>query len=230
MSSLRSALFLLVSAGSLRAQASAPIRPTTAQAGALLVPGADLVVDSIGLTILPFPGAGASADGERVSANGVYVVARVTNRGRERWASRGQVGFSLSAGREEEAAGRTPRRGGASVVEGSRSIISGVMAPFGPFSAQTTIPGSLAPGESKMIQAMVGNRNDQSRLIFERDKYYTVISTIRATGDMDESNNRSTRIGRFDAGRRGTLLVNWEPIEYRAISRGTVQVNAPPRP
>ena len=230
MSSLHSALFLILTAGTLSAQAAAPIRPTTAQAGMALVAGSDLVVDSIALTIPAFPGSGAEAEGNQVNARGLYVVARVTNRGRERWASRGAVRFNLSAGREEDAAGRTPRRGGASVVPSSPGLARAVMAPFGPFSAEATISGSIAPGESKMITAMVGNRNDQSRLIFERDKYYTVISSIRASGDVDESNNRSVRVGRIDANRRGTLLVNWEPIAYRSTSGGAVQVNAPPRP
>ncbi len=230
MSSLRSALFLILSAGTLSAQAAAPIRPTTAQAGAVLVAGSDLVVDSIDLSMPRALGSGVEAEGNQINARGLFVVARVTNRGRERWASRGEVGFSLSAGREEDAAGRTRRRGGVSEVPGSPGIFGTVMAPFGPFSARATISGSIAPGESKMITAMVGNRNDQSRLIFERDKYYTVISTIRASGDVDESNNRSVRVGRIDANRRGTLLVNWEPIAYRSTSGGTVQVNAPPRP
>ncbi len=229
MTSLRSALFFSLSAGTLSAQAAAPIRPTTAQAGMVLVAGSDLVVDSIGLAIPRFPGSGAEAEGNQVNARGLYVVARVTNRGRERWASRGTVRFNLSAGREEDAAGRTPRRGGASVVPNSSGLHDAVMAPFGPFSAQATIAGSIAPGESKMITAMVGNRNDQSRLIFERDKYYTMMSTIIANGDVDDSNNRSVRVGRIDANRRGTLLVNWEPIAYRS-SGGAVQVNAPPRP
>jgi hypothetical protein len=76
---------------------------------------------------------------------------------------------------------------------------------------------------------MLGNRNDRSELIFERDKHYTVLATIRARGDMDQSNGRSARVGRVDAADR-SLLLRWEPLAFRPNSSGSVQVNRPPSP
>lgn len=198
----------------------------------VLVDGTDLFVDEIGLIASPrILGTGAAADGDRVHVTGLYVTARVTNRGRERWASRGEVSFMLRAGRDGDAPASARRATeGVSTVpssSGSSSILErAVMAPFGPFTALTSISGSLAPGESRVIRTLVGNRNEQSRLIFQRDKYYTVTSTLRATGDADASNNRSQRAGRFDANRTG-LLISWEPITIGGA--GAVRVSAPPR-
>jgi hypothetical protein len=228
MTLLRSAVLLSVSAGVLSAQA-ATTRPTTVQAGIVLVAGTDLVVDSIGLSALPFLG-GVSAEKDQVSVGTLIVSARVTNRGRERWASRGDVGFNIFAGKEaDEPTGRREPAQGVSVVPRTSGLERAITAPFGPFRAQASIPGSLGSGESRIVIARVVNRNREGGTIFERDKYYTVISTIRAAGDVDASNNRSVRVGRVDVNHRG-LLVRWDPITYRPVSDGTVRVNAPPRP
>jgi hypothetical protein len=228
MKLLRSALLLSVSAGSLMAQA-ATTRPTTVQAGMVLVAGTDLVVDSIGLEALPFLGR-VSGEPNEVHVQWLTVTARVTNRGRERWASRGEVGFNIFAGKEADGpTGRREPAQGVKVVPAAPGVARQILAPFGPFRAQASIPGSLASGQSRIITARVNNSNRESSTIFERDKYYTVISTIRATGDVDDSNNRSVRVGRVDTNHRGRL-VRWDPIAYRPTSDGTVRVNAPPRP
>lgn len=228
MKLLRSAALLTVSAASLVAQV-ATTRPTTVQAGMALVAGTDLVVDSIGLQALRFLSS-VSADANHVNVQGLLVTARVTNRGRERWASRGELGFNVFAGKEEDGpTGRREPAAGVSVVPRTQGIVKVLVAPFGPFRAQAPIPGSLAPGESRIVTARVVNASRESNTVFERDKYYTVISTIRAAGETDASNNRSARVGRIDVNHRG-LLVRWDPIAYRSGSDGTVRVNAPPRP
>ncbi len=225
---LRSAMLLSVSAAALVAQA-ATTRPTTAQAGMVLVAGTDLVVDSIGLQALEFLSS-VSANKNHVTVRGMLITARVTNRGRERWASRGELSFNIFAGKEADGpTGRREPTAGVSVVPGAPGIASAILAPFGPFRAQASIPGSLGPGESRIVMARVFNANRQSHTVFERDKFYTVISTIRAAGETDESNNRSVRVGRVDVNHRG-LLVRWDPIALRSGSDGTVRVNAPPRP
>jgi hypothetical protein len=230
MSVIHRTLLLIACSGTLHAQA-ATTRPTTAPAGAALAAGSDLVIDSIDFEVPVGPGFSVTAKKNAVRVNGLFVIARVTNRGGERWAARGSVGFKLSAGREEDeiAATRRAARGGVSVEPDSSAVVRGLLAPFGPFSAETTIPGSLGPGESRVIKVMLGNRNDRSELIFERDKYYTVITTIRARGDMDQSNSRSARVGRVDAMDR-SLLLRWEPLALRPSSGGSVQVNRPPSP
>ena len=236
MSVIRSTLLLIVCSGTLQAQA-ATTRPTTAPAGAALTAGSDLVIDSIGLEVPVGLGVSVTAENNTVRVNGLQVIARVTNRGGERWAARGSVGFRLSAGREEDEIETTRRaaRGGVSVVPGSKAAENELVAPFvpssplGPFSAETTIPGSLGPGESRMIKVMLRTRDNGIRIIFERDKYFTVNATIRARGDTDESNNRSARVGRVDAA-NGSLLQRWEPLAFRPNSGGSVQVNRPPSP
>lgn len=80
-----------------------------------------------------------------------------------------------------------------------------------------------------MIKVMLRTRDNGIRIIFERDKYFTVNATIRARGDTDESNNRSARVGRVDAA-NGSLLQRWEPLAFRPNSGGSVQVNRPPSP
>jgi hypothetical protein len=236
MSVIRSTLLLIACSGTLHAQA-ATTRPTTAPAGAALAAGSDLVIDSIDLVVPVVPGFSVAAENNAVRVTGLYVIARITNRGGERWAARGSVGFRLSAGREEDeiASSRRAARGGVSVVPESKAAENELVAPFvplspfGPFSAETTIPGSLGPGESRMIKVILRTRDNGSRIIFERDKYYTVLATIRARGDTDESNNRSARVVRVDAAGR-SLLLRWEPLALRPSSGGSVQVNRPPQP
>ncbi len=204
---------------------AATTRPTTAQAGTVLAAGADLVVDSIGLST-----AAATAEKDLLYVGSLRVTVCVTNRGSARWAAQGTLVFKMFRGREEDApTGRTVPRGRVTVVpkpDGSGRQFS---APFGPFTAWANIPGSLGPGESRILTAVMVNPDRQLNLKLVRDKYYTVISTIRASGDVDDSNNRSARVGRIDANDRG-LLVQWDPIAFRPTSDGTVRVNAPPRP
>ena len=160
------------------------------------------------------------------------MVARVTNRGTERWAApRGAIGFALSAGRDEDSPERRVAAGGVSTVPGQTSTLARtIMAPFGPFGGDAPIPGSLAPGESRVISFLIRNRADRAFVIFERDKYYTLTSTLRTQGDANEANNRSRRVGRFDAG-RGRLVAHWDPLVVSSPPRGgTVQVAPPPRP
>jgi len=97
---LRSAMLLSLSAGALVAQ-GATTRPTLVQAGIVLVAGTDLVVDSIGLQALEFLSS-VSANKNHVTVRGMLITARVTNRGRERWASRGELGFNIFAGKEAD--------------------------------------------------------------------------------------------------------------------------------
>lgn len=211
--------------------AQATTRPTTAQAGTVVrTAGADLVIDSLDLVLLPNPLGSVGVEGAGVKVKGLVMVARVTNRGTERWAApRGMIGFTLSAGRDED----TPaRRSGVSTVPGGQSSAIGraAMAPFGPFNGNTPIPGSMAPGESRVITFLVKNRADRMFVIFERDKYYTLMATLRTQGDANEANNRSRRVGRFDAG-RGGLVAQWERLAVLNLPRGgSVQVAPPPRP
>jgi len=225
MSALRSVFVLLLSAGTLDAQAGAPIRPTAVPAGSVLVAGSDLIVDSMDFTSL----VSGVQDGSRwINFSGMYVTARVTNRGDDRWASRGMVSFRLQEGRGDAAAGPMTRRapsGGVSVTpkDKDRPAIVGL-----PYNARTEIPGSLEPGESKMISALIRNRNQETRLFFERDKYFTLVSMISSRGDVNDSNNESVRLGRIGTSSGGRFLVQWEPIEYR--KPGVIRVNPLPRP
>ena len=227
---LRSVVLLVCAVGSANAQATT--RPTTEVAGTVVrTPGADLVIDSLDVRMATGIMADVDATRNSVQINGLVLVARVTNRGTERWAApRGAIGFALKAGREEdEAAGARPR-GGVSTVPGQTSgLARAITAPFGPFRAEAPVPGSLAPGESRVITVVLKNRNENAFVIFERDKYYTLIATLRTRGDVNGANNRSERVGRFDAS-RDRLITRWEPLKVVPPSGGTVQVNAPPRP
>ncbi len=49
--------------------------------------GADLVIDSLDLVLMPDPLGSAVVDGSGVKVKGLIMVARVTNRGNERWAA-----------------------------------------------------------------------------------------------------------------------------------------------
>lgn len=229
MQLIRSVVLLACVAGSASAQITT--RPTTAPAGTVLAAGADLVIDSLDVRMAAGFLADVDAVKNSVQINGLVLVARVTNRGTERWAARGTVGFTLRAGREEDAGERRRTRGGVSEVPGQTSgLAANVMAPFGPFrTAEAPVPGSLAPGESRVIAIVLKNRNDNAFVIFERDKYYTLTASLRTRGDVNEANNRSQRVGRFDAS-RDRLITRWEPLIYRsAPAGGTVEVNAPPR-
>ncbi len=228
------------------AVATPPITVTSPSTGVIVtsrstgsVAGADLVIDAMDLVIPRLPLGGvetkllgrvapslprSEVEGERVTIEGLQVRVRVTNRGGERWAQRGEVGFLLTAGAPDDAA-RAPGGGVGVSVVAEGPLFS---APFGPFRARATIPGSLAPGESRVITATMTTTNDRSRMFFERDKYYTVIASIRARGQSDETNDRSQRVGRFVIDHSGGLVVTWEPLEILAQSAGTVQVNAPP--
>ena len=225
---LRSASILVLSACALQAQMTT--RPTTAQPGTVVIVGADLIVTALNMTAPNLLGGGASEDGDRVSADGVFATANITNRGNRRWGARGSVGFTLAEGREADEApsGRREPSVGVSTVPGSPGILRGVMAPFGPYRAEVSIPGSLGPGESRVVRVMLTTRTGSSRMILARDKYYTLTGTIRAAADLNESNNRATQVGRITAA-GATLNVRWDPIAYRAASEGTVRVNAPPR-
>lgn len=229
---IRSILLLAGVAGTLSAQATT--RPRTAVAGTVAsrTAGADLVIDSLDLVLSRTSGASATVNGNGVQVKGLVLVARVTNRGTERWASRGAIGFSLKAGREEDRGEGRRAAGGVSTVPGQPSSGLGatVMAPFGPVNGEATIPGSLAPGESRVITLVVRNRADRAFVIFERDKYYTLEATIRTRGDVNEANDRSKRVGRFDAARE-RLVARWESLVVLDLPRGgSVQVTAPPRP
>lgn len=227
---IRSVIVLAGVAASAGAQATT--RPTTAQAGTVArSAGADLVIDSLDLVLLPKPLGSAGLEGEGVKVRGLVMVARVTNRGTERWAApRGMIGFVLSAGRDEDTPDRRGRAGGVSTVPGQPSALGrAVMAPFGPFNGNTPIPGSLAPGESRVITFLVKNRSERAFVIFERDKYYTLTATLRGEGDMNPANDRSRRVGRFDVGPEA-LVTHWEPLAVLSVPRGgTVEVAAPPR-
>ncbi len=59
------------------------------------------------------------------------------------------------------------------------------------------------------------------------DKFYTLLTTIRATGDVNERNNTSSRVVRFNVNASREFVATWEPL---VTSGGTVRVNAPPRP
>ena len=229
---IRSVVLLACVAGSASAQATT--RPSTAVAGTVVrTPGADLVIDSLDVRMAT--GSQAEFDGSKnfVQIDGLVLVARVTNRGTERWAApRGRVGFNLLAGREEDAGERRPTRGGVSTVPAQTSgsaIMRDITAAFGPFRAEAPVPGSLAPGESRVITIVLKNRRDNAVVIFERDKYYTLTASLRTRGDVNEANNRSQRVGRFDAS-RDRLITRWEPLEVLAKpAGGTVRVNPPPR-
>ena len=227
---IRSVVLLACVAGSASAQATT--RPTTAVAGTVVrTPGADLVIDSLDVRMAPGFLADVDATKNSVQINGLVLVARVTNRGTERWAApRGAIGFRLRAGREEDAGESRRTRGGVSVVPGQTSgLAAAAMAPFGPFRAEAPVPGSLAPGESRVITIVLKNRNDNAFVIFERDKYYTLTATLRTRGDVNEANNTSQRVGRFDAS-RDRLITRWEPLEVLAKpAGGTVRVNPLPR-
>ena len=224
------AIILACAAASVSAQATT--RPTTAVAGTVVrAAGADLVIDSLDLVLLPNPLGSAVVDGNGVKVKGLIIVARVTNRGTERWAApRGMIGFVLSAGRDEDTPARRSGSGGVSTVPGPTSTVARtIMAPFGPFNGNAPIPGSLAPGESRVISFVIRNRADRAFVIFERDKYYTLTATLRGQGDANEANDRSRRVGRFDAG-RDRLVAHWEPMVVLGRPRGgTVEVAAPPR-
>ena len=226
MQLIRSVVLLSCVAGSASAQIAT--RPTTAPAGTVRTAGADLVIDSLDVRMAAGFFADVDAVKNSVQINGLVLVARVTNRGTERWAARGAVGFTLKAGREEDAGERRRTRGGVSVVPGQKSGLgAAIMAPFGPFRAEAPVPGSMAPGESRVITILLKNRNDNAFVIFERDKYYTLTASLRTRGDVNEANNRSQRVGRFDAS-RDRLITRWEPLTYQSAG-GTVEVNAPPR-
>lgn len=227
---IRSVIVLAGVAASVGAQATT--RPTTAQAGTVArTAGADLVIDSLDLVLLPKPLGSVGLEGEGVRVKGLVMVARVTNRGTERWAAPGgRIGFVLSAGRDEDTPARRGPAGGVSTVPGQPSAVGRtVMAPFGPFNGNAPIPGSLAPGESRVITFIVKNRAERSFVIFEHDKYYTLTATLRGQGDMNPANDRSRRVGQFDAGREA-LVSHWETLSVLSVPRGgTVEVVAPPR-
>ena len=226
---IRSVILLAGVAASVSAQATT--RPTTAVAGTVVrTAGADLVIDSLDLALMPNPLGSAGVDGNGVRVKGLIMVARVTNRGTARWAApRGMIGFVLSAGREEDTPARRGNAGGVSTAPAPTSVLGrAVMAPFGPFTGNAPIPGSLAPGESRVISFAVKNRADGTLLVFERDKYYTITATLRTRGDVNDANDRSRHVGRFDAG-RGRLVTQWEPLVVLNLPQGgTVQVA--PRP
>ena len=229
---IRSVILIGGVAGTVSAQATT--RPTTAVAGTVVrTAGADLVIDSLDLVLSPNPFGSAEVDANGVKVKGlIMMVARVTNRGTERWAApRGKIGFTLSAGREEDTPARRGASGGVSTVPGQTSTLGRtIMAPFGPFNGNAPIPGSLAPGESRVISLVVRNRADRAFVIFERDKYYTLTATLRTQGDVNEANDRSRRVRRFDAA-RDRLVRQWEPLVVLSLPRGgTVEVVAPPRP
>lgn len=229
MRRIRTAVLLSAFAATLGAQATT--RPRTEVAGTVVRAGADLVIDSLLLVMSPLPGSSASVSANGVHVKGLMMQARVTNRGTERWAaSNASVGFSLRAGRAEDEGERGRATGGVSTVPGQASGVGrAVMAPFGPFRGDATIPGSLAPGESRMVGVVVRNRNETALLIFERDKYYTLEATIRSRGDVNAANNRSLRVGRFDAS-GGRFVAHWEALVTPTTPAGGVRVNAPPRP
>ena len=185
------------------------------------------------VVLLPRPLGSIGLEGEGVKVRGLVMVARVTNRGTERWAApRGTIRFVLSAGRDEDTPAGRRAADGVSVVPGgppSSGLARAIMAPFGPFNGNVPIPGSLAPGESRVITFIVKNRSDRSFVIFERDKYYTLMATLGGQGDTNPANDRSRRVGRFNIG--GEALVrNWEPLAVLSVPRGgTVEVVAPPR-
>ncbi len=227
MQSTRTLLLIATMAGALGAQTTTIMRPVLST-GTLRVAGTDLVVDSIDLVIPRMLGTGAVAEDGRVTTEGLKVRVRVTNRGSERWAERGEVGVTLTAGKVgDEVRPRRAGDGGVSVAKETNDISRVMVAPFGPFRARGSILGSLAPGESRMITATMTTSVDGSRMFFERDKYYTVIATIRAGGQSNAANDRSQRVGRIDAFHRG-LIVRWEPLEILTATAGTVEVAAPP--
>ncbi len=226
--SLTRAIVLL---GLLAASAHAQIttRPTSVVAGTVVRPaGPDLVIDNFEASILPGLGSGISVDGTAVRLSGLLIVARVTNVGSERWASEGSVAMTLRLGLEGDAI-----RQGVSVVPANNSVVGGMVAAaaaaFGPFRVVGPVPGSLAPGESRVLNLVVHTTTGNTAVVFQRDKYYTLEGTITSGRDVNVENNRSLRVGRFNAD-HGRLVTQWEPISYRSNAAGTVQVNAPPRP
>lgn len=103
MRRIRTVILLSGLAATVGAQATT--RPRTAVAGAAVrTAGADLVIDSLDLVLSR--GASAMANANGVQVKGLVFVARVTNRGTERWASRGAIGFSLKAGGPAHATNR----------------------------------------------------------------------------------------------------------------------------
>jgi hypothetical protein len=219
--------FVLLAVITASAGAQLTTRPTTAVAGTVERPaGPDLVIDNLDVML-----SGLARDvavvGNAVKVPGVLIQAHVTNVGTERWASQGAVAFTLRIGIEGDAV-----RQGVSVVPAATSVLGRAVAaaaPFGPFRAQTQVPGSLAPGESRWISVGVGTVAGGTPVLFERDKYYTVDATLTTNRDVNVGNNRSLRVGRFNVG-SGRLLTQWEPLTNRSGAAGTVQVNAPPRP
>jgi hypothetical protein len=226
--SLTRAIVLL---GLLTASAHAQIttRPTSVVAGTVVRrAGPDLVIDNVDAILLPGLGSNISVAGTTVRVTGLLITARVTNVGTERWASEGSVALTLRFGLEGD-----PIRQGASVVPATNAMLGGAQAAaaaaFGPFRAVAPVPGSIGPGEFALVFLAVGDRSGHTTVIFQRDKYYTLDATVTAGRDANIENNRSLRVGRFNAD-HGRLVTQWEPISYRSSAAGTVQVNAPPRP
>jgi hypothetical protein len=220
MKLLRCSLLLSVSAGVLMAQA-ATTRPATARAGVVLVAGTDLVVDSIFLRA----NGGATLELNGIRPTELYLYARVTNRGRERWASRGVVFFTLFAGRAGDG-----ERPGVSIVRGppAPGVAPGTdTLLYGPFRTQVSIGGSIGPGQSIRVAGDIRNSRAPNTMFVANDKFYTLVTSIRATGDVDERNNESRRVVRFRVGAHREFDALWEPL---VTSGGTVRVNAPPRP
>jgi hypothetical protein len=224
---------VLLSGLSVTLGAQATTRPTTAVAGTVVRPaGADLVIDNLDLKHTPGVGAAVKVEANALRVTGLVMVARITNRGTERWAaSNASVGFSLKAGRAEDAGEGRRAAGGVSTAPAQTSGALGrsVMAPFGPFRAEARIPGSLAPGESREVTVLLKNRAENLLVIFERDKYYTLEATLRTRGDVNPANNRSLRVGRFDMA-SSRFQAQWEALVTPTAAGGTVRVNAPPRP
>jgi len=229
----RSLILLALVASSALTQITA--RPSTVVAGTVVRPaGPDLVIDILDAALMPLPGVaagiGITVEGTSVKLLGLVISARVTNVGTERWAAQGAVALTLKLGVEGDAV-----RQGVSVVPPQNSIIGAAVArgaaALGPFNATGPIPGSLAPGESRTLSLLVHNSARNTSVIFERDKYYTLDATLTSNHDVNPSNNRSLRVGRFNAD-HGRLVTQWEPLSHpRPVTgTGTVQVNAPPRP
>lgn len=204
-------------------------RPTSVPVGTIVRPtGPDLVIDNVDASLLPGLGSGISVEGTAVKVSAVLITARVTNVGTDRWASEGSVALTLRLGLEGDAV-----RQGVSVVPAANSVVGGLVATaaaaFGPFHAVASVPGSLGPGESRVINMVARTNTGSTAVRFQRDKYYTLDATITSGRDANVGNNRSLRVGRFNAD-HGRLVTQWEPISYRSGAAGTVQVNAPPRP
>lgn len=223
----RSVVLLALVASSAAAQITT--RPASVPVGAITRPaGPDLVVDDLDVRLSGLPSE-VSVTGNMLKIPGVLMQAHVTNVGTERWASEAAVTYVLRLGMVGDAV-----RQGVSVVPAPTSVLGravavAVAAPFGPFHSRTSVPGSLAPGESRWVSVGLGKAAGGGFLSFERDKYYTLDVTLSSNRDVNVANNRALRVGRFNVASR-QLVAQWEPLTHPSGAAGTVQVNAPPRP